>query len=97
MFSAFPHLVLHRCLAPKPGFSIDRSAWTGLLRGLADRRPDRVVWQDRQWQWAGLRFENGSFDTANYTDTYARDKWFFQAIAASPAMFRRDAGAGSLY
>jgi hypothetical protein len=67
------------------------------VESFADRRPDRVVWKDRQWQWASLRFENGSFDTMNYTDTYARDKWFFQAIAASPAMFRRDAGAGSLY
>lgn len=67
------------------------------VESFADRRPDRVVWPDRQWEWAGLRFENGSFDTPDYTDTYARDKWFFQAIATSPAMFRRDAGAGSLY
>ncbi len=63
----------------------------------ADRRPDRVVWTNRQWQWAALRFENGSFDTPNYRDTHALDKWFFQAIAASPPMFRRDEGAGSLY
>jgi hypothetical protein len=67
------------------------------VESFADRRPERMVWKDRQWQWAALRFENGSFDTPGYTDTYARDKWFFQAIAASPAMFRRDAGAGSLY
>jgi hypothetical protein len=57
---------------------------------------DDLVWKDRQWQWAALRFENGSFDTPNYRDTYALDEWFFQAIAAAPAMFRRDAGAGSL-
>jgi hypothetical protein len=63
----------------------------------ADRRPDRIVWSDRQWEWAALRFENGTFDTADYRDTYALDKWFFQAIATSPAMFRRDPGAGSLY
>jgi hypothetical protein len=63
----------------------------------ADRRPARVVWKDRQWQWASLRFENGSFDTPNYRDTYALDKWFYQAIATSPAMFRRDPAAGSLY
>jgi hypothetical protein len=63
----------------------------------ADRRADRVVWRDRQWQWASLRFENGSFDTAAYRDSYAIDKWFYQAIAASPAMFRRDTKAGSLY
>ena len=30
-------------------------------------------------------------------DTTARDKWFYQAIGASPAMFRRDTKAGSLY
>jgi len=67
------------------------------VESFADRRPDRVVWPDRAWQWAALRFENGSFDTPDYTDTYARDKWFYQAIAASPAMFRRDPAAGSLY
>jgi hypothetical protein len=67
------------------------------VESFADRRPDRVVWNDRQRQWAALRFENGTFDTPDYRDTYARDKWFFQAVAASPAMFRRGAGAGSLY
>jgi hypothetical protein len=67
------------------------------VEAFADRRPDRVVWKDRQWQWASLRFENGSFDTPNYRDTYALDKWFYQAIATSPAMFRRDPAAGSLY
>ncbi len=67
------------------------------VQSFADRRPDRVVWPDRKWEWAGLRYENGSFDTPYYTDGYAREKWFFQAIATSPAMFRRDVTAGSLY
>jgi hypothetical protein len=67
------------------------------VESFADRRPDRVVWNDRQWQWASLRIENGTFDLPDHRDTYARDKWFFQAIAASPAMFRRGAGSGSLY
>ena len=67
------------------------------VESFADRRPDRIVWKDRQWEWAALRSENGTFDTPDYRDTYARDKWFFQAIAASPAMFRRGPGAGSLY
>jgi hypothetical protein len=67
------------------------------VQSLADRRPDRVVWPDRQWQWAALRFEDGSFNTQNYVDVYAFEKWFFQAIASSPAMFRRGAGAGSVY
>lgn len=62
-----------------------------------DRRPDRIVWPDRKWEWAALRFEDGDFNTPNYADLYARDKWFYQAIGASPAMFKRDPTAGSLY
>lgn len=80
---------------------LERAAKTGSAQmrteAFADRRSDRVVWSDRKWEWAGLRFENGSFDAEHYTDTYARDKWFYQAIATSPAMFRRDPQAGSLY
>jgi hypothetical protein len=67
------------------------------VQSLADRRPDRIVWPDRHWEWAALRFENGDFDRTDSVDTEARDKWFFQAIGASPAMFRRDPQAGSLY
>jgi Sulfatase/Protein of unknown function (DUF1254)/Protein of unknown function (DUF1214) len=67
------------------------------VESFGDRRPDRIVWPDRTWEWAALRFEDGDFNTANYGDLYARDKWFYQAIGASPAMFRRDAMAGSLY
>jgi len=67
------------------------------VQSFADRRPDRVVWPGRQWQWAALRFENADFYAADHLDVDAREKWFFQAIGASPAMFRRAAGAGSLY
>ena len=67
------------------------------VESFADRRPNRVVWPDRRWEWAALRFENGDFDRPGSVDTEARDKWFFQAIGASPAMFRRDTHAGSLY
>jgi hypothetical protein len=67
------------------------------VQSFADRRPDRVVWPDRQREWAALRFENGDFDRPASVDTEAREKWFYQAIGASPAMFRRDTQAGSLY
>jgi hypothetical protein len=67
------------------------------VESFADRRPDRIVWPDRQWEWAALRFEDGDFNTADYADEVARDKWFYQAIGSSPAMFRRNAGAGSVY
>ncbi len=67
------------------------------VQSFSDRRPDRNVWKDRRWQWASLRFEDGDFNTQSRLDTEAREKWFYQAIGASPAMFRRDINAGSLY
>jgi hypothetical protein len=67
------------------------------VQAFSDRRPDRSVWRNRQWQWVSLRFEDGDFNTATHLDTDAREKWFYQAIGASPAMFRRDPQAGSLY
>ncbi|MCH8617161.1 DUF1254 domain-containing protein [Sphingomonas sp. SM33] len=67
------------------------------VQSFADRRPDRFPWPGRKWEWASLRYEDGDFNTALYTDLEAREKWFYQAIGASPAMFRRDAQAGSLY
>lgn len=67
------------------------------VQSFADRRPDRMVWNDRQWEWAVLRPENGSFDTPNYADLEAREKWLYQAMVQSPAMFRRTPGSGSVY
>lgn len=80
---------------------LDRAAKIGngqmRVESFEDRRADRIVWPDRKWEWAALRFEDGDFNTPAYADLYARDKWFFQAIGASPAMFKRDPTAGSLY
>jgi len=67
------------------------------VQSFADRRADRAAWPDRQWEWASLRPENGTFDAPTYIDLTAREKWFFQAQVESPARFRRTAGAGSLY
>jgi hypothetical protein len=68
------------------------------VQSLADRRPDRIVWPDRKsWEWATLRPENGTFDAPTYVDLDAREKWFWQATFESPAMFRRQAGGGSVY
>ena len=67
------------------------------VQSFADRRADRAAWPDRQWEWASLRPENGTFDAPTYLDLTAREKWFFQAAVESPAMFRRTSGAGSLY
>ncbi|UVE16016.1 DUF1254 domain-containing protein [Pseudomonas sp. LS44] len=67
------------------------------VQSLADRRADRLAWPDRQWEWAVLRPENGKFEVDGRVDLEAREKWFYQAMIASPAMFRRAPGAGSLY
>lgn len=66
-------------------------------QSFADRSADRHVWDDRQWEHAALRFEDGDFNATTHVDLVAREKWFYQAIGASPAMFRRDTQAGSLY
>ncbi len=68
------------------------------VQSFADRSADRIVWKDRQWEWAVLRYAgDGKFNTENYVDLYAREKWFYQAQIESPAMFNRAPGAGSLY
>jgi hypothetical protein len=67
------------------------------VQSFADRRPERNVWDGSQWEWATLRPENGTFETTDFIDLYAREKWFFQAQIESPAMFSRAPGAGSLY
>jgi heat shock protein HslJ len=67
------------------------------VQSFADRTPERLAWPDRKWEWASLRYENGMFDLASHKDLEAREKWFYQAVLESPAMFRRDPGAGSLY
>jgi hypothetical protein len=68
-----------------------------LAQSFADTRPERHVWDDSHWEWSVLRADNGTFDTENHTDLYAREKWFYQAQVESPAMFARHPGAGSLY
>jgi hypothetical protein len=68
-----------------------------LVAGFGSSRPDRVVWNDRKWEWAALRYENGDFELPTGIDVEARDRWFSQAVAVSPKMFLRTAGAGSLY
>src|SRR3954451_6918589 len=51
---------------------LEQAAKTGLAQmraqSFADCRPDRVVWKDRKWEWAALRYEDGFFNTANYVD-----------------------------
>jgi len=68
-----------------------------LVEAFASTRPERIVWKDRRWEWVGLQPDNADFETPAELDVQARERWFAQAIGASPAMFRRTPGAGSLY
>lgn len=80
---------------------LERAAKAGrdqmLVSAFASNRPDRVNWPDRKWEWVGLVPGSAQFETKSGLDLEARDRWFAQAIVTSPAMFRRTAGAGSLY
>ena len=68
------------------------------VQSLYDRRPDRIVWQDRKsWEWVSLRRDNGTFEAATYTDLDAREKWFWQAAFESPTIFRSQSSGGLLY
>jgi hypothetical protein len=66
-----------------------------LVEGFASQRPERLVWKDRRWEWVAL-VGDADFQSAGYLDLEARERWFVQAIGASPAMFRRAVGRGSL-
>ncbi len=68
-----------------------------LVAAFASTRPDRIAWRDRKWEWASLVPDSADFETLTGLDLEARDRWFAQAIVASPAMFRRIEGSGSLY
>jgi hypothetical protein len=80
---------------------LERAAKVGrdqmLVSAFASDRSDRIAWPDRKWEWVGLVPGSAQFETSAGMDLEARDRWFAQAIVTSPAMFRRNAGAGSLY
>ncbi|MEK2689104.1 DUF1254 domain-containing protein [Bdellovibrio sp. GT3] len=80
---------------------LERAAKNGrdqlIVTTFGDKRPERITWKDRKWEWASYVSENGDFMTSSGMDLQARERWFAQAIVASPAMFSRKPGAGSLY
>jgi hypothetical protein len=80
---------------------LERAAQAGrdqlLVSAFDSTRADRINWPDRKWEWVGLVPGSAQFETPAGIDLEARDRWFAQAIVTSPAMFRRNAGAGSLY
>lgn len=84
---------LHALLETAARLAIDEMR----VEGFASERADRIVWPDRQWEWIVLTPDSPTFETESFLDLEARDRWFFQAILTSPAMFRRQVGGGSVY
>jgi hypothetical protein len=86
---------------PRMKAILERAAKVGrdqlLVSAFDSSRPDRINWPDRKWEWVGLTPGSAQFETPAGMDLESRDRWFAQAIVTSPAMFRRSAGAGSLY
>jgi hypothetical protein len=66
------------------------------VEGFASQRPDRLVWADRRWEWVGLVPQDADFETDDFIDLEARDRWFFQSSVASRARLPRQPGGGSL-
>ncbi len=60
-----------------------------LVSAFASSRPDIRAWPDHRWDWVGLVSDNADFETPAGLDLEARERWFAQAIVASPAPDRR--------
>lgn len=66
------------------------------ISAFASDAPERIVWQDRHWEWIAYGGNNGYY-MDNYLDLTARERWFYQATLETPKMFMRKEGSGSLY
>jgi len=65
-----------------------------------NRRPEVVVWQDRNWEWVPMRQLSNvtkDYGIPAFLDLEATDHWSFQAYGASTSMGKREIGSGSIY
>jgi hypothetical protein len=70
------------------------------VNSFASREPERLAWNDGNWEWTPLReFNNTTKDLglASFLDLQAMDNWFYQAFGATPSIGKREPGGGSLY
>jgi hypothetical protein len=67
----------------------------------ANPRPERLIWEDRNWEWIPLAGpldpETKDFGTSSHRDLLANDHYFFMAWGTSAGIGRRQVGPGSLY
>ena len=83
---------------------LEEAAHTALgemrVNAYANRRPEHLTWNDRQWEWVPLiqlSEETKDYGVPAYFDLEASDHWYFQAYGASAAMGLRKLGVGSIY
>jgi hypothetical protein len=70
------------------------------VNSFANRNPERIVWNDRNWEWAPLRQLNTTtrdFGTASFQDLDTTTHAYFQAFGGSASLGKREVGAGSIY
>lgn len=70
------------------------------VNAYTNRDPERLVWNDRKWEWIPLREFNTTtkdLGVAAFLDLQAADSYHFLAIGASSAIGKREVGAGSIY
>ena len=70
------------------------------VNAFANREPERVVWNDRNWEWTPLGQFNATtkdIGTASFLDLQGMDNWWYQAVGAALGMGKREPGGGSLY
>jgi hypothetical protein len=67
----------------------------------ANPRPERLIWEDRSWEYIPLMGPldpaTNDFGTENYRDLLANDHFFFMAYGTSGGIGRRQVGNGSMY
>jgi len=83
---------------------LEKAAQTALdemrVNSFANRNPERIVWNDLNWEWAPLRALNTTtrdFGTASFQDLDATIHAYFQAFGGSASLGKREPGAGSIY
>ena len=71
------------------------------ILAFANPRPEKIVWQGRQWEWLPLsgpiNAKLREFGNDNHRDLLASDHFFFQAWGTTAAGGIRKVGAGSIY
>jgi hypothetical protein len=70
------------------------------VNAYANRDSERLVWNDRNWEWLPITpFNTTTKDIGNaeFLDLQATEHAYFQAIGASPLMSTREIDHGSIY